>query len=75
MAVTYMDSILVQIPTLEVNSLLQIYDHFSIKISEEKKTMRTVVAALFMTFITKGLVISMTGYRVGGFFKGYGNLA
>ena len=32
--------------------------------------MRTVVAALFMTFITKGLVIFKTGYPVGGSFKG-----
>ena len=38
MAVNYMDSILLQIPTLEVNSLLKICDHFSITISEEKKT-------------------------------------
>ena len=43
--------------------------------SEKKKTVQTVIAALFKTFITKGLVIFKTGYPVGGFFKGYGNLA
>ena len=47
-----MDSILAQLPTLELGSLLEICDHFTITIPEEKKTVRAVVVALFMAFIT-----------------------
>ena len=47
-----MDSILAQLPTLELGSLLEICDHFTIPIPEEKKTVRAVVVALFMAFIT-----------------------
>ena len=60
MADVYMDSILAQLSTLELDSLLEICDKFTITIPEEKKTMRAVVVALFMAFITKDEILKST---------------
>ena len=55
-----MDSILAQLPTLELDSLLEICEQFTITIPEEKKTVRAVVVALFMTFITRDEILKST---------------
>ena len=57
-----MDSILAQLPTLELDSLLEICEQFTITIPEEKKTVRAVVVALFMTFITRDEILKSTDH-------------
>ena len=48
-----MDSILEQLPKLELEALVEVCDHFGIKYPGDKKGKRAIVATAFMSFVTK----------------------
>ena len=53
MADQYMDSILEQLPKLELEALVEVCDHFRIKYPGDKKGKRAIVVTAFMSFVTK----------------------